>query len=65
MSEDMTTRWIIVKERAKALMYINTRKTGPDLEEGEVLTDEQRYAYALCEELDRLEEKINNIKTKE
>lgn len=53
----MTTRWKNVQGRAKFLTRLTERKNCPDIE-GEILTEAERFAYALCEELDRLEAKL-------
>ena len=50
---DMTTRWINIEGRAEFLKRVDERKNCADIE-GEILTEAQRYAYAICEELDRL-----------
>jgi len=55
MSEKpMTTRYLNVKGRADFLMRANDRLNCPDIE-GKILTEAQRFAYAICEELDRIE----------
>jgi len=45
-----TTRFINVRERAKFLTRLTERKNCPDID-GEILTEAERFAYAICEEL--------------
>ena len=62
MEEYLTTRWHNVKGRAEFLTRIDQRKNCEDIE-GEILSAPERYAYALCEELNRLEDKIDKLRT--
>ena len=50
----VTTRCINVKGRAEFLKRVDERKNCPDIK-GQILTEVERYAYAICEELDRHE----------
>ena len=58
MAKDMTTRWHNVKGRAEFLQKVDERKNCEDIK-GEILTEAQRYAYAICEELDSLQKKCD------
>ena len=49
----MTTRWKNIQGRAEFLKQVMDRKNCEDIK-GEILTEAQRYAYAICEELDKL-----------
>lgn len=51
----MTTLWKNVQGRAEFLKRVDERMNCSDIE-GEVLTEAQRYAYAICEEIERLRE---------
>ncbi len=56
MPEDknpMTTRWKNIQGRAEFLKQVDIRKNCEDIK-GEILTEAQRYAYAICEELDNV-----------
>lgn len=59
MGEEMlTTRWINVKGRAKFLQKVDERMSCDDIK-GEILTEAQRYAYAICEELDEFQKQLD------
>lgn len=53
MPEDMTTRWENVRGRAEFLKR-GDRMNCDDIK-GKSLTEAERFAYAICEELDRME----------
>lgn len=61
MDKFVTTRWKNVQGRAKFLERVDERKNCEDIK-GEILTKSECLVYAVCEELDRLEEKIDNDK---
>lgn len=52
MGKSMTTTWINVKARADFLTRVDERMNCPDIK-GQILTEAERLAYAICEELDR------------
>lgn len=56
MSDGVTT-YSNVKGRAKFLKRITERLNCADIE-GQILTEAERFAYAICEELDDIKEKL-------
>lgn len=64
MAEPKTTRWHIVKGRAEFLKRVDERLNCDDIN-GEILTEVQRYAYAICKELDILQEEVDNARKRE
>ncbi len=48
-----TTRYLNIKGRADFLKRVDERKNCPDIK-GEILTEAERFAWAICEELDRV-----------
>ncbi|KKL59058.1 hypothetical protein LCGC14_2219140 [marine sediment metagenome] len=60
MGEPLTTHWHNVKGRAEFLQLVDERKNCEDIK-GEILNEAERYAYALCEELDRMEQGIMKL----
>lgn len=50
----MTTRWKNVQGRAEFLKRVDDRANCEDIK-SEILTEAQRYAYAICEELDSIQ----------
>ena len=58
-----TTRFLNVRGRAEFLTRIEERMNCRDIE-GEILTDEERFAYAICEELDHMHKRIESLELK-
>jgi hypothetical protein len=58
-----TTTFLNVEGRANFLMRVNERMNCCDIE-GRILTEAERFAYAICEELDGIKEKLNEIDEK-
>ena len=54
MSEAYTTRFNNVRGRAEFLKRVDERMNCEDIK-GEILTEAERFAYAICEELDKME----------
>lgn len=54
-----TTTYLNVEGRAKFLTRMTERKNCPDIE-GQILTEAERFAYAICEEIDRIRVKIGD-----
>ena len=61
MGQLMTTLWKNIQGRAEFLTRMTERKNCGDIE-GEILTEAQRCAYALCEEIGRLREEVRKLK---
>ena len=58
---DKTSTYLNVDGRAQFLTRMTERKNCIDIE-GEILTESQRYAYALCEVIDDLRVEIQKLK---
>jgi len=63
MSDPKTTMYLNIKGRADFLKRMTERLNCPDIE-GEILTEAQRFAYAICEELNDLRKRIELIEEK-
>lgn len=53
MEKPMTTTYLNVKGRADFLKQMTERLNCGDIE-GQILTEAERFAYAVCEEIDKL-----------
>lgn len=60
MDKLVTTRWKNVEGRANFLQRVEERANCGDIK-GQILTDPERYAYAICEELDDIEKRIEKL----
>ena len=70
MDKLVTTRWKNVEGRAKFLQRVEERMNAEDIK-GQILTESERFAYAVCEELDeqdkclkKLEERVTFLESR-
>lgn len=58
--EPVTTRYLNVEGRADFLQRVSVRITAPDIT-GRILSEAERFAYAICEELDDMEARLQRL----
>ena len=63
MDKLVTTRWKNVEGRAKFLQRAEERLNCEDIK-GQILTESERFAYAVCEELDDMDKRIKVLEQK-